>query len=123
MLRYVTIPKVAAESGYTENAIRSKIRDGIWSEGQEWKRAPDGRVLIDVDGYCRWVEAGAVLTVHRKPSPARKPAAAHSAPKTRAAGQSPTAAMRPLSSRACAKWSHQLVSSNRDVFNPATKMV
>jgi hypothetical protein len=53
MLRYVTIPKFATESGYTEDAIRSKIRDGIWREDQEWRRAPDGRVLIDVDGYHR----------------------------------------------------------------------
>lgn len=35
MLRHVTIPKFATESGYTEDAIRSKIRDEIWQEGQE----------------------------------------------------------------------------------------
>ena len=73
MLRYVTIPKFAAESGYTEDAIRLKIRDGIWREGQEWKRAPDGRVLIDVDGYHRWVETGEALTVRRKPGPSGSP--------------------------------------------------
>jgi hypothetical protein len=66
MLRYLTIPKFSAESGYSEDAIRTKIRDGIWREGQEWKKAPDGRVLIDVDGYHRWVEAGPVLKVVRK---------------------------------------------------------
>lgn len=75
MLRYVTIPKFAAESGYTEDAIRTKIRDGVWREGQEWKKAPDGRVLIDVDGYHRWVETGAVLSVaSRKSSAASSPA-------------------------------------------------
>lgn len=68
MLRYLTISKFAAESGYTEDAIRSKIRDAIWREGLEWKRAPDGRVLIDVDGYHRWVEAGSALAVRRKPA-------------------------------------------------------
>ena len=66
MLRYLTIAKFAAESGYTEDAIRTKIRDGVWREGQEWKRAPDGRVLVDVDGYHRWVEGGAALKVVRK---------------------------------------------------------
>jgi hypothetical protein len=40
MVRYLTVPKFAAESGYTPNAIRSKIRDGIWREDLEWKRAP-----------------------------------------------------------------------------------
>lgn len=73
MLRYLTIRKFAAESGYSENAIRSKIRDGIWREGLEWKKAPDGRVLIDVDGYHRWVEAGPTLAVRRKPGQAGSP--------------------------------------------------
>lgn len=69
MLRYLTIPKFAELSGYTADAIRSKIRDGIWREGQEWKRAPDGRNLIDVDGYHRWVESGPALQVAKKPAP------------------------------------------------------
>ena len=67
MLRYLTIPKFAMESGYTADAIRSKIRDGIRREGQEWRRAPDGRILIDVDGYHRWVEGSPVLKVTKKP--------------------------------------------------------
>lgn len=73
MLRYLTIRKFATESGYSENAVRSKIHDGIWREGQEWKRAPDGRVLIDVEGYQRWVEIGAGLTVRRKPAQVESP--------------------------------------------------
>ena len=73
MLRYLTISKFANESGYSQNAIRSKIHDGIWREGREWKRAPDGRVLIDVDGYHRWVEEGPTLKVVRKAAPAGSP--------------------------------------------------
>ena len=57
MLRYVTISKFALESGYTENAIRAKIRDGIWTEGEVWIKAPDSRNLIDVEGFEQWVEA------------------------------------------------------------------
>ena len=66
MLRYLTIPKFSAESGYTEDAIRTKIRDGIWPHGQVWIKAPDGRNLIDVQGYEQWVETGGVLKLHRK---------------------------------------------------------
>ncbi len=66
MLRYVTIPKFAELSGYSEDAIRTKIRDGIWPEGKIWKKAPDNRVLIDVEGYREWVETGGVLKLHRK---------------------------------------------------------
>jgi len=42
-IRYKTIKQFSAESGYTEEAIRSKIRDGIWPENQVWVKAPDGR--------------------------------------------------------------------------------
>jgi hypothetical protein len=66
MLRYLTIPKFSAESGYTEDAIRTKIRDGVWLEGEIWKKAPDGRILIKVEGYEEWVETGGELKVHRK---------------------------------------------------------
>lgn len=57
-MRYMTIRKFASESGYSEDAIRSKIRDGIWRLGEIWFRAPDGRTLIDTQGYESWVETG-----------------------------------------------------------------
>lgn len=57
-MRYMTVRKFASESGYTEDAIRSKIRDGVWRLGEIWIKAPDGRTLIDMEGYEEWVEAG-----------------------------------------------------------------
>jgi hypothetical protein len=69
MLRYLTIPKFAELSGYTPTTIRSKIRDAIWREGLELRRAPDGRILVDVDGYHRWVKSEPVLKLVRKPAP------------------------------------------------------
>lgn len=53
MLRYVTVKKFAAESGYTEDAIRAKFKTGVWLEGQVRIKAPDGRNLIDVQAYER----------------------------------------------------------------------
>ncbi len=47
---WVTIRKAAEESGYSEHAIRAKIADGTWQEGQVWRKAPDGRVLISMEG-------------------------------------------------------------------------
>jgi hypothetical protein len=67
MLRFVTIHKFAELSGYTPAAINTKIRDGIWPEGDVWIKAPDNRNLINVEGYEKWVVAGAELKVHRKP--------------------------------------------------------
>jgi hypothetical protein len=66
MLRYVTISKFSAESGYTEDAVRTKIRDGIWPENKVWKKAPDGRILINTEGYDEWVETGGVLKLRQK---------------------------------------------------------
>jgi hypothetical protein len=66
MMRYVTIAKFAAESGYTQDAIRAKIKNGVWLEGQVWKRAPDGRVLIIPEGYEKWAEGKTVSELQRK---------------------------------------------------------
>jgi len=54
----VTVKKFSELSGYTEAAARTKISDGVWLEGREWKRAPDGRILMDIEGYSAWVESG-----------------------------------------------------------------
>ncbi|MCL2829380.1 MAG: excisionase [Betaproteobacteria bacterium] len=52
--RFVTISLASIITGYTEKAIRRKIEDGVWVEGAEWKRAPDGHPLIDLQGYETW---------------------------------------------------------------------
>jgi hypothetical protein len=57
MVRYKTIKQFSAESGYSEAAIRTKVHDGTWPEGLVYMRAPDGRVLISVEGYASWVES------------------------------------------------------------------
>jgi hypothetical protein len=55
---YVLIPLFAALTGYTEKAVRMKIEEGVWVEGREYRRAPDGHVQIYMPGYYRWVEKG-----------------------------------------------------------------
>ncbi|MCY1558863.1 hypothetical protein D9M68_958380 [compost metagenome] len=54
--RYVRIPKFVEETGYTARAVETKIHRGVWIEGHEYRRAPDGSILIDMEGYSRWVE-------------------------------------------------------------------
>lgn len=92
MLRFVTIAKFAAESGYTERAIRGKIYDGTWNQGEVWVRAPDNRILIDVAGYEAWVTSGA------RSAPALSPrrAAASSPPPLVLSGAGPRRSPRPL---------------------------
>lgn len=55
---YVTITVASSITGYSAKAIRRKIENGIWLEGREFRRAPDGHVLISLKGYQQWVEQG-----------------------------------------------------------------
>jgi len=64
MMRFVTIEKFAELSGYTPDAVRSKMKRGDWLEGAVWIKAPDGRILIDQQGYERWA-TGAAFSQHR----------------------------------------------------------
>lgn len=54
--KYVLLPLAEAITGYTIKAIERKIERGDWIEGKVWIRAPDGRILLNVPGYERWVE-------------------------------------------------------------------
>lgn len=68
-VRFVTIGRYAELSGYSEAAIREKTQDGTWVEGREWKWAPDGRKMIDVEGAQAWcLKEGKVSTRGRKRS-------------------------------------------------------
>lgn len=66
MMRLVTISKLAAESGYSERAVRAKIDRGDWLEGEVWIRAPDRRILIDTEGFERWARGTAVSGRRRR---------------------------------------------------------
>jgi hypothetical protein len=55
MFDFVTLSKAAENTGYTEKALRRKIEDGILAEGRHWKRGPDGRILIIVEGFNKWL--------------------------------------------------------------------
>ena len=56
MTRYVRIPKFEELTGYTVKAIARKIETGAWIEGRQYRRAPDGHILVDLQEYERWVE-------------------------------------------------------------------
>lgn len=61
MIGYVTIAKFCQESGYTVDAVNTKIRDGIWLENKVWVKALDGRRLISIEGFNLWVEMAMAL--------------------------------------------------------------
>lgn len=54
------IPLFCQETGYSEKAVARKIEDGVWVEGREYVRAPDGRRLIDTEAYEAWARSEAL---------------------------------------------------------------
>ena len=58
---FVTLNVAAVATGYSVKAMRRKMERGIWLEGHEYVRAPDGRILFSVDGYERWAKGLRVL--------------------------------------------------------------
>ncbi|MBK1732904.1 excisionase [Thiococcus pfennigii] len=56
---FVTIKRFSELSGYTEDAVRKKIKTGVWLEKIHYRRAPDGRLLMSLAAYHRWVEGKA----------------------------------------------------------------
>ena len=56
-IQWVTIGKFAELTGYSEDAVRGKIKRGDWREPHLWKKAGDGRILMHLEGYRKWVEA------------------------------------------------------------------
>ena len=54
--RYIKLARFEQLTGYTEKAVRRKIEDGVWLEGRQFRRAPDGHILVDLLGYEQWVE-------------------------------------------------------------------
>lgn len=66
MIRWVLIKRFAALTGYTEDAVRAKIHSGVFVEGVHYRKAPDGRIAINLEVYDRWV-AGERLPLNPVP--------------------------------------------------------
>lgn len=55
--RWVLIKRLAELTGYSEDAVRHKVKNGTWLQGRIWRKAPDGRIFVNLDEFERWVEA------------------------------------------------------------------
>lgn len=56
-MNWVVIRKLAELTGYTEDAIRSKMKKGVWRESVHFRKAPDGRILFSLEAFEKWVES------------------------------------------------------------------
>ncbi len=57
-ISWVTKRKLAEITGYTEAAISTKVRDGVWREGVIFVKSPDGRLQFNLEEYSNWVQSG-----------------------------------------------------------------
>jgi oxalate decarboxylase/phosphoglucose isomerase-like protein (cupin superfamily) len=55
-MKWVLIKKLVELTGYTENAIRAKIKKGVWLKEKHWHKAPDGRIHFNVGEIQSWIE-------------------------------------------------------------------
>jgi hypothetical protein len=53
----VLINRAAELTGYSEDAIRHKVKNGTWAQGRIWRKAPDGRITINISEYDKWAES------------------------------------------------------------------
>lgn len=54
-IRFVLLKRFEELTGYTEKAVRAKMARGDWLQGREYVKAPDGHIMVDLEGYERWV--------------------------------------------------------------------
>lgn len=55
-VEWVLLPMFCSLTGYTEKAVRRKIEDGVWLQGKQFRKAPDGRITMNIQEYYKWVE-------------------------------------------------------------------
>lgn len=54
---WVLVKRFAEVTGYSENAVRHKVKSGVWPEGRIWRKAPDGRIFLNLPEFEHWVES------------------------------------------------------------------
>ena len=55
-IKFVTIEKASDLMGYSQRAIQGKRTDGIWLQDIHWVKAPDGRILINLEEIEKWIQ-------------------------------------------------------------------
>ena len=59
---WVLIQKLVEMTGYSEQAIRAKVKKGVWISGVHWRKAPDGHLFFSPSAITAWIEGTGVRT-------------------------------------------------------------
>jgi hypothetical protein len=57
--KWVLIKKVEELFGYSDDAIRAKVKKGVWLSGIHWRKAPDNRLFFNIEAIQKWIESKA----------------------------------------------------------------
>jgi hypothetical protein len=68
--KWVRIKKLCEITGETDDGARYNMTSGMWPEDLLWRKAPNGRIYINVENYNRWVEGRPLLVASDKPTDA-----------------------------------------------------
>lgn len=60
--KWVRITMLQQINGYTADAVRGKIKAGLWKEGLHWKKAPDGNIMVNPRAIDEWIETNGQVT-------------------------------------------------------------
>lgn len=52
---WVLVGKFCELKGYSDDAVRAKIKRGEWEKDKLWRKAPDNRIVIDVNAVNQWM--------------------------------------------------------------------
>jgi len=55
MTRFVTIEMASKSIGLSRRAIQSKIHKCVWVLNRQYRKGPDGRIYIDIEGVEKWI--------------------------------------------------------------------
>lgn len=55
-MNWVLIKTLVDLTGYTEQAIRAKVKKGVWVCGTHWRKAPDGHIFFSPLAIAAWIE-------------------------------------------------------------------
>lgn len=58
-MKWVLVPRFCELTGYSVDAVQSKIKSGVWAKGVHWRNSPDNRRQINLEAYEKWVEEAA----------------------------------------------------------------
>jgi len=52
---WVLINVLQTQLGYSDDAVRAKLKRKVWTFGNHWRKAPDGRLVFDLNAIRRWM--------------------------------------------------------------------